>query len=39
MAPWNVGIYKKESNYEFIGGGSIIAPNLVISGNIFVQRI
>jgi len=34
-APWNVGIYqlnKKNSNYDLICGGSIIAPNLVVSG-------
>ncbi|XP_025208667.1 uncharacterized protein LOC112604026 [Melanaphis sacchari] len=33
-APWNVGIYrlnKKNTNYDLICGGSIIAPNLVIS--------
>ncbi|XP_060837335.1 modular serine protease-like [Rhopalosiphum padi] len=33
-APWNVGIYqlnKKNSNYDLICGGSIIAPNLVVS--------
>ncbi|XP_029345072.1 modular serine protease isoform X1 [Acyrthosiphon pisum] len=33
-APWNVGIYqlnKKKTNYDLICGGSIIAPNLVIS--------
>jgi len=34
-APWNVGIYrlnKDNINYDLICGGSIIAPNLVISG-------
>ncbi len=34
-APWNVGIYKfnKESfMYDLICGGSIISPNLVVSG-------
>lgn len=34
-APWNVGIYrlnKDHVNYDLICGGSIIAPNLVISG-------
>jgi len=34
-APWNVGIYQlnnDNTNYELICGGSIIAPNLVISG-------
>jgi len=39
-APWNVGIYKlntTNSNYKLICGGSIISPNLVISGKIFVQ--
>ncbi|XP_001942568.2 modular serine protease-like [Acyrthosiphon pisum] len=33
-APWNVGIYrlnKKNFNYDLICGGSIIAPNLVVS--------
>ncbi|KAE9526497.1 hypothetical protein AGLY_013145 [Aphis glycines] len=33
-APWNVGIYqlnKDKMNYDLICGGSIIAPNLVIS--------
>ncbi|XP_060840495.1 uncharacterized protein LOC132921475 [Rhopalosiphum padi] len=33
-APWNVGIYrlnKDTSNYDLICGGSIIAPNLVVS--------
>ncbi|KAE9523065.1 hypothetical protein AGLY_016537 [Aphis glycines] len=33
-APWNVGIYRfneKNMNYELICGGSIIAPNLVVS--------
>jgi len=36
-APWNVGIYRlnrKNSKYEMICGGSVIAPNLVISGKI-----
>jgi len=39
-APWNVGIYrlnKKNANHEMICGGSVIAPNLVISGKIVVQ--
>jgi len=39
-APWNVGIYqlnKKKYNYDMICGGSIIAPNLVISGKISAQ--
>jgi len=34
-APWNVGVYqlnKENSNYDLICGGSIIAPNLVVSG-------
>jgi hypothetical protein len=34
-APWNVGIYqlnKDTSKYDLICGGSIIAPNLVVSG-------
>jgi len=41
-APWNVGIYQlkqKNYNYDLICGGSIIAPNLVITGKIFVQCI
>jgi len=41
-APWNVGIYKlnkTNSDYSLICGGSIIAPNLVVSGKIFVKRI
>jgi len=41
-APWNVGIYKlnkTNSNYNLICGGSIIAPNLVVSGKIFIKRI
>jgi len=41
-APWNVGIYrlnKKNVNYDLICGGSIISPNLVVSGKISVQRI
>jgi len=38
-APWNVAIYIKKSDYEFICGGSIISRNLVVSGKIFVQRI
>jgi len=41
--PWNVGIYKlnkKSSNkYDLICGGSIIAPNVVISGKILVPTI
>lgn len=39
-APWNVGIYRlnsKSANHEMICGGSVIAPNLVISGKILVQ--
>jgi len=38
-APWNVGIYhfnKQNSNYDLICGGSIISPNLVVSGKIFI---
>jgi len=38
-APWNVGIYrlnKINSNYDLICGGSIISPNLVVSGKNFV---
>jgi len=33
--PWNVGIYKfneESSVYDLICGGSIISPNLVVSG-------
>jgi len=41
-APWNVGVYqlsKDNFNYDLICGGSIIAPNLVVSGKKFVQCI
>jgi len=41
-APWNVGIYKlnkTSSNHNLICGGSIIAPNLVVSGKIFLKCI
>jgi len=41
-APWNVGVYqlnKENFNYDLICGGSIIAPNLVVSGKNFVQCI
>jgi len=41
-APWNVGIYRlnrKNSKHEMICGGSVIAPNLVISGKIVAQYI
>jgi hypothetical protein len=34
-APWNVGIYRfinESSTYFLICGGSIIAPNIVVSG-------
>jgi len=34
-APWNVGIYqlnKENSKYDLICGGSIITPNLIVSG-------
>jgi len=32
-APWNIGIYRlNDKNHKLICGGSIIAPNLVISG-------
>jgi len=34
-APWNVGIYlfnNESSKYDLICGGSLIAPNLVVSG-------
>lgn len=34
-APWNVGVYKynnDEGVYEMICGGSLIGPNLVVSG-------
>jgi len=39
-APWNAAIYrfnKKNSNYDLICGGSIISPNLVVSGKISIQ--
>jgi len=41
-APWNVGVYrlnKDNSTYDLICGGSIIAPNLVVSGKDFVLCI
>jgi len=41
-APWNVGIYQlnqNKHNYEMICGGSIIAPNLVVSGKIYFTFI
>lgn len=41
-APWNVGVYefkKGSSNYKFICGGTIISPNLVVSGKMFEQKI
>jgi len=41
--PWNVGIYKLNTNssnkYDLICGGSIIAPDVVISGKIHVPTI
>ena len=40
-APWNVGVYRFETisnNYNLICGGSIISPNLVVSGKIFVRQ-
>ena len=41
-APWNVGVYRFNetisNNYELICGGSIISPNLVVSGKIFVRQ-
>ncbi|XP_060881629.1 uncharacterized protein LOC132953090 [Metopolophium dirhodum] len=41
-APWNVGIYKlnkTNSNHNLICGGSIIAPNLVVSAaHCFLQK-
>lgn len=31
--PWNVAIYKNDNNnYKVICGGTLIAPNIVISG-------
>jgi len=41
-APWSVGIYrlnKTNLNYHLSCGGSIIAPNVVISGKIVVHCI
>jgi len=40
-SPWNVGVYKlnkTNSNYDWMCGGSIISPNLVVSGKIFEKR-
>lgn len=34
--PWNVAVYSRKNNYndyELICGGTLIAPNLVVSGN------
>jgi len=40
MAPLNVGVYQFNKNnynyYDLICGGTIIAPNIVIPGKIFV---
>jgi len=35
-APWNVGVYRKKdkNSFDFICGGSLIAPNLVVSGKL-----
>jgi len=41
-APWNVGIYrlnKVNSNYDLICGGSIISPNLVVSGKNYAMYL
>jgi len=41
-APWNVGVYKLNKttfNYNLICGGSIVSPNLVVSGKIDVKCI
>jgi len=41
-APWNAGVYqlnKENFNYDLICGGSLIAPNLIVSGKNFVQCI
>jgi len=36
LAPWNVGVYRKnnKNNFDLICGGSLIAPNLVVSGKL-----
>jgi modular serine protease len=34
--PWNVGIYQKtKNNFNLICGGTLIAPNLVVSGKLY----
>lgn len=38
--PWNVAIYKNDhNNYNLICGGTLIAPNIVISGKDNIIRI
>lgn len=40
LMPWNVAIYKNDKNkYNMICGGTLIAPKLVISGNIISYTI
>lgn len=40
LMPWNVAIYKNDKNkYNMICGGTLIAPKLVISGNIIANKI
>jgi len=42
MASWNAGVYRWNIitlKYDLKCGGTIISPNLVISGKNFVQRI
>jgi len=41
-APWNVGIYqlnKTNFNFNLFCGGSIISPNLVVSGKTIVKNV
>jgi len=39
LAPWTVAVYEKnaDSKFDFICPGSIIAPNIVISGKALAQ--
>jgi len=41
-APWNVGIYqlnKHTAMYTLICGGSIISPNLIVSGKYYTMYV
>jgi len=39
-APWNVEIYKinNDGHYYRICGGTLVAPNLVVSGNDYITQ-